>query len=251
MSSASNSAIAAAKRQLAEEQRRRKERELWEASPAGQHARDFGLRVGPWILELAQGISHSQRISVAALRVTRRAVHLDDPFEWPCGRGEFDGVLHRFPAGSADELGSTAFLVGCRCPPPDAWALVLGKNADRDGLLSYGILPDSPQFWFTAANLGDASESARYFDGSRGHDQIAPGEVVVQVSGVRDTSNEPEESAHPCSLGSFSLAPVTNFFLPLRNAEAAFRATLDAFFHGQALVPQFSRRPPDFANLGP
>jgi hypothetical protein len=238
-----NKALAAAKRRLADEERQRKEREAWLLSPAGQHAREFGTKVGPWILELARSISEGQRVPVAALHVTRSAVRKDDPHDWPCGRGEFEATVHRFPDDEVDQgFKSTPFLVGCRCPPADAWGLVVGPKAQQDGLLSYGILPDSGQFWFTPADLGDVAESARYFDGSRDHEQIAPGEVVVHVSGVRDTSEEPSSPPHPCSLGSFSLAHATNFILPLRSAEIAFRATLEAFFGGQPLAPQFTRR---------
>jgi hypothetical protein len=245
MSPVSNDALAAVKRRLAEEERQRKEREAWKASPAGLHGRDFGTRLAPWILELAESVSQAQRIPVTAMHVVKRAVHKDDPTDWPCMRGEFEAVLHRFPSGAVEPgFKSTPFLAGCRCPPGDAWALVLGLRLDQDGLLSYGILPGAQQFWFTLADLGDMTESAHHFDGTRGHDQIAPGEMVVQVSGVLDTSDEPSEVPHPCSLGSFSLDHTTNFFLPLRNAEALFRATLDGFLRGQPLPPQFHRRPP-------
>jgi hypothetical protein len=246
MSSDINKALAAAKKRLVEEERQRKERELWRASPAGQHGKDFGTRLGPWILELARTISEGQRIPVAAMHITRRIVRHDDVVgDWPCGRGEFEGTVHRFPIGSVERgFRSTPFLVGCRCPPHDAWGLVIGSRADQDGLLSYGILPDSGQYWFTPADLGDVAESSGYFDGSPGHDQIAPGEVVVHVAGVRDSSDEPADPPHPCSLGSFSLARSTNFFFPLRSAELAFRATLEGFLAGQPLVPQFNRRSP-------
>jgi hypothetical protein len=243
MSPVSNDALAAVKRRLAEEERQRKEREAWQASPAGLHGKDFGARLQPWILDLASSIAESQRIPVTALQVTRRAVHKDDPTDWPCARGEFEAVLHRFPSGAVEKgFKSTPFLTGCRCPPADAWALVLGLRLDQDGLISYGILPGAQQFWFTAADLGDMNESGHHFDGTRGYEQIMPGELVVQVSGVLDTSDEPLDPPHPCSLGSFSLDHTTNFFLPLRSAESLFRATLDGFFKGQPLAPQFNRK---------
>jgi hypothetical protein len=243
MSPVSNDALAAVKRRLAEEERQRKQREAWLASPAGQHGKDFAVRLQPWILELASSIADTQRIPVTALQIVRRALHKDDPTDWPCARGEFEAVLHRFPSGAVEKgFRSTPFLTGCRCPPADSWALVLGLRLDQDGLISYGILPGAQQFWFTAADLGDMNESVHHFDGTRGYEQIMPGELVVQVSGVADTSDQESDPPHPCSLGSFSMAHATNFFLPLRSAEVLFRATLDGFLKGQPLAPQFNRK---------
>jgi hypothetical protein len=244
MSSGSNNPLAAIKKRLAEEERRRQEYDLWLASPAGQYGKNFGARLEPWVLELARGLEESEKVPVVAMRVTRRVVRKDDPAEWPCGRGEFEATVHRLPAETVEEgFKSTPFLNGCRCPPGDAWGLVLGVKPETDGLLAYGILPGARQFWFTAAEIGDSVESARYFDGTPGHDQIAPGEVVVQVSGVLDTSDE-ENPPHPCSLGSFSLEHTTNFYYPVRGAEFALSATMEAFLRGGELVPQFTRRPP-------
>lgn len=246
MSSISNKALAAVKKRLAEEEQRRKEHEAWKTTPAGRHDKDFGERLRPWILALGKSISVAQKIDVVALHVTRRALHDgEDPFEWPCGRGEFEATVHRFPKGSLEEgFVSSPFLTGCRCPTADAWALTLGLDPKREGMLGYGLLPDSRQFWFMPADLGDTSESQHYFDGSRGFDQIAPDEMVVHVFGVRDISTDPE-ALHPCSVGGVSLDHATNFLFPHRTAEALFNATLEGFFQGERLVPQFQRHPPE------
>jgi len=245
MSSISNKALAAVKKRLAEDEQKRKEHQAWKTTPVGLHGNDFGERLRPWILALAESISVDQKMDVVALHVTRRALHDDeDPFEWPCGRGEFEATVHRFPKGSVQEgFASSPFLAGCRCPPADAWALTLGLGPGQEGLLGYGLLPDSQQFWFMPADLGDASESPHYFDGSPGFDQIARDEMVVHVCGVRDTSIDPEAS-HPCSVGAVSLDHATNFLFPHRGADALFNATLEGFFQGEHLVPQFHRHPP-------
>jgi hypothetical protein len=242
MSGISNSALAAVKRRLAEEERQRKEQEAWKATPAGQHGASFGARLEPWILGLADSLSTAGKTEVIALHVTRQVLNdKEDPFEWPCGRGEFEATLYRFPKGTVEEgFASSPFLAGCRCPAADAWSLTIGIKPDREGMLAYGLLPGVQQFWFTPAPLGDPGEAVHYYDGSRDHDQIGLGEMVVQVTGVRD-----DAAPHPCSLGGFSLDHATNFFFPLRNAEALFNATLEGFFRGEPLVPQFARRPPE------
>jgi hypothetical protein len=68
--------------------------------------------------------------------------------------------------------------------------------------------------------------------------------MVVEVFGALDASLDPAAAPDPCGLGSFALAPFTNFLYPLRAAEIAFRATLEGFFHGAELAPQFHRHPP-------
>jgi hypothetical protein len=242
MSGAPYDPIAAAKKRLAEEERLRRERDSFLASPAGQHGKDFGTRLGPWILELAGSLARDWKVAVSAMHVRKRSIRDDDAHEWPCGRGQFEASLHRFPGGAViPDFKSTPYLVGCRCPPADSWAMTFGPPSEQNGILSYGILPESQQFWFTPAPLGDPAEASHYFDGSAGYDQIAPGEMVVQVSGVRDTSDQPSNPPHPCSLGTFSLEHSTNFFLPLRSAEIAFRATLEAFLRGDPLAPQWNR----------
>jgi hypothetical protein len=241
MSGDLNKALAAAKKRLAEEERKRQEHAAWKLTPAGQHGQGFGAKVGPWLLEVAEGISTSQKVPVAALHIMRSSIRQPDPADWPCGRGEFEATVHRFPDGTVERgFKGNPYLVGCRCPPPDSWGLVIGSRATQDGLLSYGIVAEAGQFWFVPADLGDVAESAHYFDGSRDHDQIAPGEVVVHVFGARDDSHEHPD--HPCNLGSFAADHTTNFFLPLRGSDFAFRATLEGFFAGQPLAPQFRRK---------
>jgi hypothetical protein len=240
MSNASKDVLTAVKRRFAEEERQRKEHEAWLATPAGRHGKDFGARLGPWILELARGMAEAQKIPVVATHVTSRSVRADDPHDWPCDRGEFEATVHRFPGGSVEPgFKSTPFLMGCRCPPADAWAIVVGLGAAQEGLLSYGILPGHHQSWFTVADLGDKAESAHHFDGTAGYDQIAPGEIVVQVRGVAE-ADDPE---HPCSLGAYSMTHATNFYYPVRGAAALFGATLEGFLRGEPLVPQFQRHP--------
>jgi hypothetical protein len=241
MSTLSNDVLNAVKKRLAEEERLRKEQEAWDNSPAGQYGKDFGARLGPWVLDLAADIAATQRIPTSAMHVTKRTVKKDDPTDWPCDHGSFEGTLYRFPDDTVDEgFKSTPYLHGCRCPPADSWGVVFGATSQQDGLLSYGILPDAHQFWFSLASIGEPGEAAHYFDRSPGHDQLSPGELVVQIASARDSGAK----GHPCSLGGFTMDHVTNFYFPIRGAEALFGATLEGFFRGEPLIPQFTRRPP-------